>query len=61
MTKPCEHVEALRVEMRTRRITIWSEHGEQPHGWVNVHCDLCKRTYEITMRPTPGTADYPEE
>ena len=53
----CEHVAALRSDMRARGITIWSEHGECPQGWVNVHCEACHRTFEVTMRPTYGTVD----
>jgi hypothetical protein len=55
----CEHVTGLRAEMRARGIEIWSEHGEQPHGWVNVFCGICKRTFEVTMRPKHNSvAEY---
>lgn len=53
----CAHVEMLRTEMQRLGVTIWSEHGEQPAGWVNVHCRDCQLTFEVTMRPRDGV--YP--
>lgn len=46
----CEHLKALREFIVASGIGIWAEHSEQPRGWVNVYCEKCKRTYEVTLR-----------
>jgi len=46
---PCEHLLELRKFLEENEIDVWSEHGEMPMGWVNVHCEKCKRTYEVTL------------
>ena len=56
---PCEHLTALREFLEQHKLTVWSEHGEEPHGWVNVGCDVCRRTYETTLRPQEGGYDDP--
>lgn len=48
---PCEHLIELREFLENNQITVWSEHGEEPAGWVNLHCTRCGRTYETTLRP----------
>lgn len=48
---PCLHLVALRRFLEATRLSIWSERGENPEGWVNVHCDQCDRTYEVTLAP----------
>lgn len=48
---PCSHLVALLDYLRVNRLDIWSEHGSQPDGWVNVHCESCHRTYETTLDP----------
>lgn len=48
---PCEHLIALRNLLESTGMTVWSEHGESPSGWVNVSCESCRRTYETTLRP----------
>ena len=48
---PCEHLLALRAFLETNEMTVRSEHGEEPHGWVNVHCEKCHRTYGTVLRP----------
>lgn len=37
----CPHVVALRVYLRDQQISVWSECGEEPNGWVNVKCRQC--------------------
>jgi len=49
MSDRCEHVLELEAIMRHSKIDIYSEHGEEPRGWVNVHCGECDRTYEIRL------------
>ena len=49
MTDVCEHVQALRAWLRKHGISIRSEHGEEPDGWVNVTCSTCATTQEITL------------
>lgn len=46
----CEHVRALRKYLAVSEIEVYSEHGEEPAGWVNVRCERCKRVYETTLR-----------
>lgn len=46
---PCEHLIALRNFLAKTGLAIWSEHGEQPAGWVNVSCPHCHRTYETEL------------
>lgn len=38
---PCKHLLALRALLAEQKITIYSEHGEQPAGWVNIYCKQC--------------------
>jgi len=47
---PCEHLLALRKFLEEKDMEVWSEHGTGPHGWVNVHCAACKKTYETTLQ-----------
>lgn len=47
---PCEHLIALRAFLEANEMGVYSEHGTKPIGWVNVHCALCKRTYETVLR-----------
>jgi len=49
-TRTCEHVKALHAYLREWQLDIYSEHGEEPQGWVNVHCRRCKKTFEISIR-----------
>lgn len=62
---PCEHLLELRNQLIKLDIGIHGEHSEQPHGWVNVHCGACGRTYETTLRPNEQgvwtNEDEPEE
>lgn len=37
----CPHVVALRAYLRDHQISVWSECGEEPNGWVKVHCHQC--------------------
>lgn len=46
---PCEHLIELRNTLARLRLAVWSEHGEDPAGWVNVNCEACGRTYETTL------------
>jgi len=45
----CEHVVKLEQYMRDNGIDVYSEHGEEPRGWVNVTCETCKSTFEIRL------------
>lgn len=47
---PCEHLLNLRAVLEQTGMEVWSEHGEQPSGWVNVYCGRCHRTYETVLR-----------
>lgn len=47
---PCEHLLALRAFLVANGLAVWAEHSEGPNGWVNVGCDACQRTYEVTLR-----------
>lgn len=49
-TPPCEHLVALREFLVRNRMSVWSEHGEGPWGWVNIHCGQCNRTYETVLQ-----------
>ena len=46
----CKHLLALRAFLVDNGLKVWSEHGEEPAGWVNVSCGHCSRTYEITLK-----------
>ena len=47
---PCEHLLALRGYLEEHGLSVWGELTEQPGGWVNVGCETCGRTYEVTLR-----------
>lgn len=51
MEPPCEHLIALLDYLRRHRMDVWSEHGEDPPGWVNAYCETCHRTYNTTLDP----------
>ena len=54
----CKHLLALRRYLYDYSMEIWSEHGEEPAGWVNVSCPECRRTYEVVLRqPHEGSDD----
>lgn len=54
MNGECEHVLALRAYLRENGIRVYSEDGEEPAGWVNIHCTKCNVIYEDTLnRPEP--------
>jgi hypothetical protein len=55
----CPHIQELRAYLESAGLSVWSEHGESPSGWVNVHCEKCHRTEEITLRKVDGK--YEEE
>jgi hypothetical protein len=46
---PCAHLKALRRFIENSPLEVYSEHGEQPAGWVNIHCRKCHRTYETVL------------
>lgn len=46
---PCAHLVALRAFLEASEMAVYSEHGEDPKGWVNVVCSQCARTYETTL------------
>lgn len=46
---PCKHLLALRDFMKENWLDIWSEHGVEPDGWVNIGCGQCCRTYEAVL------------
>lgn len=46
---PCEHLVALRNLLFLTGMCVYSEHGE-PDLWVNVSCEKCHRTYEVSFR-----------
>lgn len=56
----CRHILDLRAYLESNGLSVWSEHGEQPSGWVNVHCEKCHRTEEITLRKS-SNGKYEEE
>lgn len=56
----CEHVRELEALMRQMRLDVYSEHGEEPDGWVNVHCRRCHRTYEIRLDTRVDARPLPE-
>lgn len=47
--KPCRHLLALRDFMKSTGMDVWSEHGTEPGGWVNIGCSSCRRTYEAVL------------
>lgn len=47
----CEHLITLLRFLMDQEMDVWSEHGEEPSGWVNVNCHRCNRTYETTLDP----------
>ena len=49
--RPCIHLRRLREYLVENKLSIMSEHGIQPDGWVNVHCAKCRpgKTYEVTL------------
>jgi uncharacterized protein YbdZ (MbtH family) len=49
MREPCEHILELARIAKEMGISIWSEHGEQPAGWVNIFCEKCKGTCETAV------------
>ncbi len=46
---PCNHLIELRSFLETFGLDVYSEHGE-PDRWVNVHCQQCHKTYEVSFR-----------
>ena len=58
---PCEHLLALRRFLEENEMTIWSEHGTNPFGWVNIHCSKCGRTYETVLDEPWSDDDLEEE
>ena len=46
---PCAHLLALRNALASLQMAVWSEHGVEPSGWVNVRCTHCMKTYEICL------------
>ena len=47
--EPCSHLRRLRIFLEDEGMSITSEHGLEPAGWVNVYCS-CGRTYETVLR-----------
>ena len=47
---PCIHLLSLRDFLEANNLEIYSEHGVDPSGWVNIHCPQCGRTYETLLR-----------
>lgn len=47
---PCVHLMALRAVIEQHGLSVYSELGTDPAGWVNVHCPACSRTYEVTLQ-----------
>ena len=45
----CEHVLDLARYISRIGFSIWGELTEEPHGWVNVWCPMCKATYETDI------------
>ena len=54
MREPCIHILEVRDYCKRLGITIWSEHGEDPAGWVNIYCQTCHRTLESALLRTLG-------
>lgn len=54
---PCVHLLNLRSLLRATGMSVWSEHEEDPYGWVNVHCTRCARVYETVLREDPDQDD----
>jgi hypothetical protein len=50
-TRVCEHVRALKAHLTSCGLVIWGEFTEDPGGWVNVTCQACNRTYEVSLQP----------
>lgn len=48
---PCPCLTGLRKYIEDNNLSVYSEHGEEPSGWVNVHCPNHWRTYEVTLKP----------
>jgi len=53
----CEHLVALRNMLQLTGLCVYSESGE-PDLWVNVSCEHCKRTYEVSFRDDLQEGDY---
>jgi hypothetical protein len=47
--EPCGHLLALHQFLIENEMEIYGEGTEDPSGWVNVHCERCNRTYEVTL------------
>ncbi len=52
MKEPCEHMLALAALAGVLRLRIYSEHGEEPAGWVNIHCYRCGAVCETDILKT---------
>lgn len=48
---PCRHLVGLREFLEANGLKVWAEHAVNPTGWCNVHCQICNRAYETTLRP----------
>lgn len=55
---PCEHLLALRDFLEAQGLGVWSEHGEEPQGWVNVSCEACRRTYQTVLLGADPDREY---
>lgn len=49
MKEPCQHIIELSRIAREMGLSIWSEQGEEPAGWVNIHCRDCDGTCETDI------------
>ncbi|KKN32420.1 hypothetical protein LCGC14_0814080 [marine sediment metagenome] len=52
-TPACDHLISLREFLVRNRMSVYSEHGEEPDGWINwinIHCKQCHRVYEEVLQ-----------
>ena len=53
----CEHVRMLRAYLKAEKLSVYSEHGENPQGWVNASCERCRGTYETLLQEHPDNCE----
>lgn len=59
--QPCEHLLGLRNYLIDNNMTIDNDFNE-PHGWCDVSCNKCNKTYEVILKPREGyECDYEED
>lgn len=50
---PCTHLVGLRDYLMGNNMIITNDFTE-PHDWCSVYCSVCRKTYEVILKPRNG-------